>query len=185
MVWMVFPRPISSARITLLLLQKEKKTKQNKIISSHTHTAKKPMPHNSPIKAPIPSKPQIYFLSCVRRKQKLYNRKSNKWSEYNQIWITMRPYSDYILYLAFWSFFPYNRAGRFLLYWGVQEQDLGFQHYRKQRQTGYSPLLVNPTAWQSCVSAQIIHPFHYMPLDCLMLHTPLPRHMCCRAWSLF
>lgn len=37
MVWMLFPRPISSASITLLLLQKEK-DKNKKIISSQQKT---------------------------------------------------------------------------------------------------------------------------------------------------
>lgn len=55
MVWMVFPRPISSARITLLLLQKEK-DKNKKIISSqqktnktvYAQTAEASRPHDIP-----------------------------------------------------------------------------------------------------------------------------------------
>ena len=47
-----------------------------------------------------------------------------------------------------------------------------------------SPLLMNPTGWQSCAFVQSAHPFHCRPLGCLMLHTLLPRPTCCRYTEL-
>ena len=69
MVWMVFPRPISSARITLLLLQKEK-DKNKKIISSHTRnkqyvqTVEASRPHDIP-QQDMGFEPQMSFPSSA------------------------------------------------------------------------------------------------------------------------
>lgn len=59
MVWMVFPRPISSARITLLLLQEEE---EKKILSSQRNKEQGCQYPMSPSKT-LQCESQLYFLS--------------------------------------------------------------------------------------------------------------------------
>lgn len=55
---------------------------------------------------------------------------------------------------------------------------------QKARADELSPLLVNPTAWQSRALVQTAHTFHCMPLGCLMLPILLPRPTCCGCTEL-
>ena len=95
MVWMVFPRPISSARITLLLLQKEK-DKNKKIISSHTksktvhaQSAEASRPHDIP-QQDMGFEPPMSFLSSASKSPTSEDRRVTSNLSIIEVWITAR-----------------------------------------------------------------------------------------------